>query len=172
VAYVYEREQGTLPRLQSLPIPERSIIVAKAVASFVLGVGSTAVLLVAGSVFFGVDFGDPLPTAVLVVALVAAVTSLVLLVIRVARTAEQAQVANTIIGLVMGVLGGSFFPVAGSGWLTTLSDLTPPAAFIRGLGIVSGGGDVADLGAPLTILFGFMALAAAIGLVMPDRVEP
>lgn len=172
VAYVYEREQGTLARLQSLPIPQRSIIVAKALASFVLGVGATTVLLVAGSVFFGVDFGDPVPIAVLVVALVAAVTSLVLMIIRVARTAEQAQVANTIIGLVMGVLGGSFFPVAGGGWLTTLSDLTPPAAFIRGLGVVSGGGGVADLGTPLAILFGFMAVAAAIGLAVPDRFEP
>lgn len=169
VAYVQEREFGTLPRLQSMPIPPRAIIIAKALGSFVLGVGATSVLLGAGSLLFGVGFGNPALVAVLVVALVAAVTSLVLLVIRIARTAEQAQIANSIIGLVLGLLGGSFFPIAGAGWLTTLSDLTPPAAFIRGLGIISGGGGLGDLGSPLAILLGFLVASTAVGLALPQQ---
>lgn len=169
IAYVQEREFGTLPRLQSMPIQPRAIIIAKALGSFVLGVLATGVLLGAGSVLFGVDFGNPALVAVLILALVAAVTSLVLLVIRIARTAEQAQIANSIFGMVLGLLGGSFFPITGAGWLVALSDLTPPAAFIRGLGIVNGGGGLADLGPSLAILFGFLVVATLVGLVLPVR---
>ncbi|MEZ5382611.1 MAG: ABC transporter permease [Microthrixaceae bacterium] len=163
IAYVQEREQGTLPRLQSMPFPPRSIIVAKAVVSFILGVSATAVLLVVGSLLFDVSFGSPLAVGALIVVAVAAVTSLVLLVTRVARTAEQAQAANAIVGFLMGVLGGSFFPIGGTGLLTRLSDLTPTAAFIRGLGITSGGGGIAELGGPFLVLavFGGVLLLVA-----------
>lgn len=79
------------------------------------------------------------PVTVMIVAAVMAVTSLVLLVTRVARTTEQAQAATSVIGILMGVLGGSFFPISGGGLLARLSDLTPTAAFIRGLGLTNGG---------------------------------
>ena len=169
ISYVEERENGTLPRLQSMPIRPGSIIVAKTLVSFVLGVASTTVLLTAGSMLFGASFGRVGPIAVLVVATVVAVTSLVLLVTKVARTSEQAQIANTIIGLVLGMLGGAFFPVTGSGWLARLADLTPPAAFIRGLGITSGGGGVTDLGGPLLVMAGFLLVAIAAFVAIPSR---
>lgn len=169
ISYVEERENGTLPRLQSMPIPPASIIIAKTVVSFVLGVASTTVLLTAGSVLFGASFGNVVPIAVLVVATVTAVTSLVLLVTKVARTSEQALVANSVIGLVLGMLGGAFFPVAGGGWLTRIADLTPPAAFIRGLGITSGGGGVTDLTGPLTVMAGFLMVSVVVFLLVPGR---
>ena len=45
------------------------------------------------------------------------------------------------VALVLGMLGGSFFPVAqAGGLLATLSLLTPQAWFLRGLGDLAGGG--------------------------------
>ena len=166
IAYIYEREHGTLPRLASMPFPARSIILAKVLVSLILGVSATTVLLIAGSLFFDVDFGNVVPIAVLIVAAVTAVTSLGLVITRVARTSEQAQGVNAIVGILMGVLGGSFFPISGSGVLSRISDLTPVAAFIRGLGITSGGGGVTDLGAPLAVfaVFGIAALATSLAL--------
>lgn len=169
ISYVEERENGTLPRLQSMPIPPSSIIIAKTVVSFVLGVASTTVLLAAGTLLFSASFGSVFPIAVLVVATVVAVTSLVLLVTKVARTSEQALIANSVIGLVLGMLGGAFFPIGGSGWLATVANLTPPAAFIRGLGITSGGGGVADLTGPLLIMAGFLVVSVVVFLVIPAR---
>lgn len=168
IAYIYEREHGTLPRLASMPFPARSIILAKLLISLILGISSTSVLLIAGTVFFGVNFGNIVPIVVLIVAAVAAVTSLGLVIIRVARTSEQAEGVNAIVGILMGVLGGSFFPISGSGVLSRLSDLTPTAAFIRGLGITSGGGGVTDLGAPLVVFAVFGAAALTISLVLGD----
>ncbi len=169
ISLLEERDQGTLPRLQAAPIHPRSIVVAKTLTSFVLGLVATAVLLGAGSLLFGVTFGSVVPIAVLVVATVAAATSLVLVVIRIARTAEQANTMNSILGIGLGVLGGSFFPIGGDGWLARLSDLTPPAALIRGLGITHGGGGVADLAGPLATVGGFLGAAVVLSLVIPDR---
>lgn len=168
ITYVQEREQGTLPRLMSMPIPPRSILLAKVLVSFILGVVATSVLLGVGSLLFGVGFGNPVPVAVMVVTAVIAVTSLVLLVTRVARTAEQAQGATAIVGILFGVLGGSFFPISGTGLLARLSDLTPTAAFIRGLGITSGGGGVNALGAPLTVFAVFAAVSLAISFALGE----
>lgn len=72
------------------------------------------------------------------------------------------------IGILMGVLGGSFFPITGSGLLGRISDLTPTAAFIRGLGITSGGGQVADLGGPLAVFAAFGVGALAISMALGD----
>ncbi len=169
IGYLQERDAGTLPRLQSMPFPPSSILLAKTLVSFVLGIAATTILLGAGATLFDVGFGSLLPVAVLVVAAVAATTSLVLLVTKVVATAEQAQIANSILGLVLGILGGAFFPIGGSGWLAVLSDLTPPAAFIRGLGITNGGGGVADLATPLAILGGFLAVSVLAFFVLPSR---
>ena len=168
IAYIAEREQGTLVRLVSMPLPPRSIILSKVLVSLILGVVATSVLLGAGSLFFGVRFGDIIPVGVVIVAAVVAVTSLVLVITRVARTSEQAQGANAMIGILMGVLGGSFFPITGSGLLGRISDLTPTAAFIRGLGITSGGGQVADLGGPLAVFAAFGVGALAISMALGD----
>jgi ABC-2 type transport system permease protein len=169
IGYLQERDVGTLPRLQSMPMAPSAIIIAKTLTSFVLGVVATSVLLGAGATLFDVSFGSVVPVAVLVVVAVAATTSLVLLITKVVTTAEQAQVANSIVGLVMGILGGAFFPIGGSGWLALVSDLTPPAAFIRGLGITNGGGGVADLATPLAILGGFLVVSVVLWFVLPER---
>nr|WP_274387596.1 ABC transporter permease [Salsipaludibacter albus] len=169
IGYLQERDTGTLPRLQSMPMHPRDIIVAKTLVSFVLGLVSTSILLTAGSLLFDVDFGSVVPIAVLVVATVAAATSLVLVVTKVARTAEQASTINAILGIALGVLGGAFFPIGGGGWLSRLSDLTPPAAFIRGLGITSAGGGVTDLAEPLATVAGFLVVAVVLALVLPAR---
>ncbi len=169
ISYLTERETGTLARLEAMPIHPRSIILAKTAVSYVLGVVATAILVTAGSVLFGVDFGAPVPITVLILATVAAATSLVLLVAKVARTAEQAQVVQSILALTLGILGGAFFPIASGGLLATLSDLTPPGAFIRGLGITHGGGGVVDLGPELATVLGFAVVVLVLAFVLPSR---
>lgn len=166
---VIERNQGTLARLQSMPMNPVLIVLAKALVSVVLGVTATTVLLTAGTLLFDVDFGHPALVAVLIVAAVVATTSVMLVVARVARTAEQANGASSILALVLGFSGGAFFPVSAPGVVGTLLDLNPVAAFIRGLGITSGGGGMADLGTPLLVLGIFAAVMVTIARLVPDR---
>jgi ABC-2 type transport system permease protein len=166
---VVEREHGTLARLRSMPMRPGLIVAAKGLVSFVLGVIATSVLLLAGSLLFGADFGAPLVVAVLVVCAVAAGTSLMFVIARVARTTEQANVLQSILAIVLGMAGGAFFPLDASGLAGRLLDLNPIGAFTRGLGISSGGGGVADLGGPLVTLLGFALVCGAVSRVLPDR---
>ncbi|MPV90223.1 ABC transporter permease subunit [Georgenia ruanii] len=166
---VAERQQGTLTRLLSMPVRRGSIVTAKGLTSFVLGVVATAVLLAAGSAFFGVGFGSPAAVAVLIVCVVAAATSLMFVIARVARTAEQANILQSILAMVLGVGGGAFFPIAATGLAGQLLDLNPVAAFIRGLGITAGGGGLAAIGVPVAIMLGFAVVCWAIARVVPNR---
>ncbi len=169
IALINEREQGTLARLQSMPMRPGLIVGAKALSGYVLGVGATLVLLVAGSLLFDVDFGSPLVVLVLVLAVVAAATSLTFVVVRLARTSEQASVLQSILAVVLGMAGGAFFPIAATGAAGALLDLNPVAAFTRGLGVSSGGGGLADVGQPLLMMLGFAAVAGLLSRLVPDR---
>lgn len=166
---VYERDQGTLTRLRSMPMRPGMVVVAKALVSFILGTLATSVLLLVGSLLFGVDFGSPVAVGVLVVVTVAAATSIMFVIVRIARTAEQANIAHSITAMALGIAGGAFTPILATGWLGTVLDLNPVAAFGRGLGITAGGGGVTDLGSPLLAVAGFGIVMIAASRALPDR---
>ena len=169
LSLVNEREQGTLARLRSMPMRPGLVVAAKALVSFVLGVVATTVLLVVGSLLFDVSFGSALAVGVLVVCAVTAATSLMLVIARVARTAEQANVLQSIFAIALGTAGGAFFPLTASGLAGQLLDLNPVAAFIRGLGITSGGGGLGDIGVPVLYMLAFAVVVTAASLLVPDR---
>lgn len=169
IALINEREQGTLTRLQSMPMRPGLIVAAKALSAYTLGVLATSVLLIAGTVLFDVSFGSILLVAVLVLGVVAAATSLTFIVARLARTAEQASVAQAILAVGLGMFGGAFFPISSTGLAGTLLDLNPVAAFTRGLGITAGGGGLADLVVPLVTMLGFAAGGLVVSRLVPDR---
>ena len=164
-----DRETGTLARLRSMPIRGGLIVASKALVSFVLGVVATGVLLAVGSVLFNADFGSVPAVAVLVLCVTAAGTSLMFLVVRIARTSEQASIMTSIAALVLGIAGGAFFPISAAGSFAWLLDLNPVAALLRGLGITSGGGGLADIGVPVAIMLGFGAFTLAVSRLVPDR---
>ncbi|PFG41180.1 ABC-2 type transport system permease protein [Georgenia soli] len=169
LSLVAEREQGTLARLRSMPMRPGLVVAAKALVGFVLGVVATTVLLVAGSLMFGVNFGAPLAVGVLVVCAVTAATSLMLVVARLARTAEQANIVQSILAIALGTAAGAFFPLTATGVVGQLLDLNPVAAFIRGLGITSGGGGLGDIGVPVAYMLGFAVVVVALSRLLPDR---
>jgi ABC-2 type transport system permease protein len=156
-----ERRDGTLRRLAASPIPRWSILGGKLLTSYVLGVASMAVLVVATSFAVGADWGNPLGVALLVACGVLAATAVMALVATLARTPEQAGTWQAVVALVLGMLGGAFFPVARAGGaIETVSLATPHAWFLRGLGeLASGAGASAVLPACGAIL----AFAAVVG---------
>lgn len=164
-----EKEQGTLGRIRSTAVPQWTIIAAKAVVGFSLGVAASAVLLASGTLLFGVDFGSPAVVGLLVLGAAAAATSLTFIVAKVVRTAEQANVAQSIVAMVLGIAGGAFFPIQASGFMAVLMDLNPVGAFIRGLGISAGGGGVGEIAVPLMTMWGFAVVCVLVSRFLPDR---
>ena len=139
-----ERTGGTLPRLLSAPIRRGAVVAGKLTTSVLLGLLSMTVLVVATSVLLGANWGHPVGVALLVASGVLAATGVTAVVASLARTADQAGNAQAVVAIVLGMLGGAFFPIAQIGGLTaTLSLATPHAWFLRGLGDLAGGGDPA-----------------------------
>lgn len=139
-----EEREGTLARLFAAPIHRSSVVFGKAYLSFLLGVISMGILVVATQLLMGATWGAPLGVALLVVAGVLSAVAIMGLVASVAKTPEGAGNIGGIIAVILGMLGGVFFPIGqGDDFLSKLTLLTPHAWFMRGLG------DLAD-GAPWT----------------------
>jgi linearmycin/streptolysin S transport system permease protein len=135
-----ERANGTLARLVAAPISRSAILVAKMLTSLILGVISMGVLVVATTWLFGASWGNPLGVGVLIVAAVLAALAVMALVATVAKTSEQAGQWQSVVAVVLGLLGGTFFPVSHApGVLSNLTFLAPQAWFLRGLGDLRGG---------------------------------
>lgn len=161
-----ERKEGTLARLLAAPVSRASILAGKVLTSFLLGIISMTVLILASSLFLGAHWGDPVGVVILVLAGVTAATAVTVLVATLAKTSEQAGTWQTIIALVLGMLGGSFFPVSqAGGFFAKVSLITPHAWFLRGLGDLAGGADPAAVLPAAGAILLFAAVVGGIGLL-------
>jgi ABC-2 type transport system permease protein len=169
-----ERQNGTMARLLAAPIRPIAIFGGKLLVSFAVGVVSLSLLAVATSAFLGASWGDPAGVAVLVVTGTLAATGLMALVGSLARTAEQAGNWQSIVAVVLGTLGGSFFPVGQiGGALGVLSYFTPHRWFLQGLSDLAGGGGVGVVWQPALALLGFAVAGGAVAVLRgPQLVRP
>jgi len=159
-----ERSDGTLARLLAAPISQASILGGKLLTSFGLGVISMAVLVVATSLLFGADWGNPLGVAILIVAAIASAMGIMSLIASVARNAEQAANWQSVVSVVLGLLGGTFFPVSQApGVLSTLTFAAPQAWFLRGLGDLRGG-RLSVIWVPVLAMLGFAVVSGGLAL--------
>ena len=134
-----ERQFGTLNRLLASPMTVMSVHLGKALGAFLLGIVSMAVLAVAAVLLMGASWGPPGAVAVLIVAIVVAALGLMALVGSFARTAEQASNYQAIVAVVLGMVGGAFFPLPlDEGLMRIIAWVSPHAWFLRGLGDATG----------------------------------
>ena len=161
-----ERRGGTLPRLVAAPIAPWSIILGKALGSFVMAAVAMAVLVVASSLLLGASWGDPLAVALLVFAAVVAAMGITALITTLSRTEEQAGSWNSIAAVTLAILGGAFFPLSrGPEFLQQASLLTPHAWFLRGIGdLAPQGTGVGTVLLPVGVLLLIGLVTGAIGL--------
>ena len=168
-----ERRDGTLARMLAAPISRRSVLAGKLATSVALGTISMTVLAVATHYLLGAHWGNPLGVAILIVCGVVAATAVMALVASLARTPDEAQTLESIVALVLGMLGGTFFPVAQAGGvLALLSDATPQAWFLRGIaepGRRRGRTRRARAGARDPV---FAAVTGAVAFVRSNRLVP
>lgn len=161
-----ERRDGTLARLLAAPISPGSIIIAKALSTFALGTASMVVLVVASTFLLGAEWGDPLAVGALILAGVVSAMGLTSLLGGLAQTDEQAAGYASIAAVVLGILGGTFFPLSQApGLLANLTLLTPHYWLMRGFGdLAPQGADVTDIGPSILALVGFGVVLGALAL--------
>ena len=165
-----ERRDGTLARMLAAPVHHGSILVGKLLTSVALGIVSMVVLAVATRLLLGAHWGDPLGVGLLIVAGVLAATAVMALVATLARTPDQAQSWGSMAALVLGMLGGAFFPIAQAGGvLAALSLASPHAWFLRGLQEISGGAGVSAALGPVAAILAFAVVAGGLAAMRIHR---
>lgn len=141
------RRLGVSRRMLGTPTSARTILAGEAMGRFAIALAQAAVIFVAGSVVFAVDWGDPLGAAALILSFVLVGTGVGMLFGTIFRTPEQAGAIGPPLGIGLGMLGGCMWPLeivpepmqrlghlfphawAMDGWI----DLT---AFGRGIGAI------------------------------------
>jgi len=106
--FVAERRQGTLKRLRAAPLSRTQILLGKLLPCYVLSVTQGLLLLGAGNVVFGMEWG-PHPFWLLPVVLTTSLAAMgmALLVAAIARTETQVSIYGTLLVLVLASLSGS-----------------------------------------------------------------
>jgi len=164
-----ERNNGTLSRLLAAPIRRPMILVGKMLTAFLLGMVSMIILAVATTLMFGAEWGNPIGVLILIFSGVVSAMGIMAIVAGFARTAEQAGTFAGIIGVVLGFLGGTFFPIAqAGGLLAKLRFLTPHAWFMQGLGDLAGG-NLADIVPSVLALLLFGLVAGSVAMLRLGR---
>jgi ABC-2 type transport system permease protein len=108
---IRSRQLRVTQRMYATPTTARTIVVGEMLARVAIAGYQAVLILVAGTLFFGVDFGDPLAAAVLVAVFVLVGTSVGMLMGTVFSTPEQAGSIGPMAGIAMGMLGGCMWPL-------------------------------------------------------------
>jgi ABC-2 type transport system permease protein len=166
-----ERAGGTLRRLLAAPVPRWAVLAGKLASSVIIGVVSTSVLMAASTALMGSDWGDPVAVGILVVAGVLAATGVTAVVASLARNADQAGSWGAAVAVLLGLVGGVFFPIAQMGGVAATASLfTPHAWFLRGLGELQGGGGVQAVLPAAGAMLLFAAVTSAVALTRLGKV--
>ena len=155
-----ERSEGTLPRLLTSPTSLAQFLGGKVMGVFFTGATQVGILIIATTILFGVQWGDPLGIAVLILAAVFAATGWGMLITAFARTPGQVASIGSAVMLIFAILGGSFINLNQMPpFFETISKITPNAWGMDGFTTLALGGTLKNLGEPILAL-------AVMGLVL------
>ena len=165
-----EAAQGTLPRLLVSPTSTVQVLGGKIFGIYLTGVVQVLILILASTLLFQLNWGDPLAVLALVLATVAAAVGWGLLITALARTPGQVNAIGSAIMLIFGVLGGSFFSLDNIGpWFRTISKITPNAWGLDGFTTLGMGGRLVDIVQPITALLVMAAVLFTIAMLLINR---
>lgn len=119
VLFAAERSSGTLRRLLTMPVRKETFLFGTIFGSFALGVVQMVILVLFGRFVLGISYGrDPVGLMLLLIAFALAATALGTTLGTFVKTDSQANNLSIMLGMVMALLGGCWFPI----------ELFPPAA--------------------------------------------
>jgi ABC-2 type transport system permease protein len=120
-----EERQGTLARMMVAPTTFGPLLAGKLLGVFATGALQLTVLIVATRLIFGLRWGPVGGVALMVISVALAAAALGACIVAFSRNEQQAGIASAAIAMLFGILGGSFFNMAGfPAWMEPLSKLT------------------------------------------------
>lgn len=129
VAFMTERQQGTLQRLVTMPITRWQLLGGKLLARFLMGMLQYGIIFAFGYLVLGVRFGnDPLALLLTMVVFTLCITALTLALATLLRSEAQAGAVTLLLTLTLAPLGGAWWPLEiVPSWMQTLGHVSPVA---------------------------------------------
>jgi ABC-2 type transport system permease protein len=110
MSIVWDKSMGVFDRILAAPVSSTSIIVGKTMAGAVMGVISALVLLIIGSIVFGVSFAN-ISIVILIILLASfSFTGIGTIISGLASEPREAMMLSNLLRFPMMFLGGVFFP--------------------------------------------------------------
>ncbi len=160
-----ERQEGTLRRLMTAPIPRWTIIAGKMLAYLVLVIAQVVLIFGGASLIFDMPLGNSiLGLALLTLSMGLAATGLGMLIAAISKTNRQADTTGTLLGFVLGGLGGSIvFGIVplykGGGTMELITRFIPHSYALRGFdALMIQGKGLVDVLPEVGFLLGFALL--------------
>jgi ABC-2 type transport system permease protein len=168
ISFIEERRSGTWQRLRACPVSTATLLTAKLVPFFVIGLLQVAFLLAVGIGVFGMTIAGSLAAVVVLSAsMVLCAVTLGLLVASFGGSEKAVGGVVSVLLLILGMLGGAMVPrEIMPEALAHVGALTPHGLALDGLRalVLRAGTSVTDVVAPTLGLLGFSAGFALLGL--------
>jgi ABC-2 type transport system permease protein len=146
-----EQLGGTLPRILVSPTKPAQVLGGKIFGIFLTGTAQMLILILTSTLFFQIQWGDPLAVFILVLASVLGAVGWGLLLTAIIKTPGQISATGTALMLIFGILGGSFVSrEILPDWLKTVSLITPNAWGLDGFQTLALGGGLQDILVPIS----------------------
>ncbi len=162
-----EREIGTLRRLLATPVRRAQVLMGKTLGVALVAGFEAALLVGFGAVVFGVPWGsDPLPVALVLLALVLASTGLGVMISALVRTRSQMSAIAPVLSTALAMLGGCYWPIEiTSPFMQRIALLTPTGWAMMALkDVVARGMGVEAVVLPVAVLLTFGVVCLAVGI--------
>ncbi|MCB9412678.1 MAG: ABC transporter permease [Actinobacteria bacterium] len=170
----------TLVESRRLGVSKRMLATPTGIGPHILGIGlgrwwlggiQAALLLAIGALLFGVDFGNWGAVAVLAVVWTALAAAVGMLIGSLARTADQVVAISVPLGIGMGMLGGSMWPLSVvPPFMRAIAHATPHAwANDAWIAIIDGGAGVGGIATELLVLSAVTVAMASLAVFFLRR---
>ena len=164
-----EEEAGTLPRLFTTPTPQSTILGGKFISTFLLLSMQVIVLIIITSLLFGINWGEPLPVALVILGLVVVASSFGIFVTSFVKDTRQGGIIYGGVMTVMGMVGMlTAFTAAnptGSTAFEMASLVVPQGWGVRGWRLLLEGGGVEDVLLTVVVMLAAGAVFFVIGVL-------
>jgi ABC-2 type transport system permease protein len=152
---INEHRDGTLPRLFTTPTPRGVILGGKYISVFLVVLIQSIVLVLAGRLLLGADWGEPGPLAALILCSALMAASVALFTVSFARTPAQAGAVSSAIFVFLGLVSGNFTGTADVGALSTIRRISPMGWMMEGWTGLLFGGSWGEIALPVLACLGF-----------------
>lgn len=166
-----EKREGMLWRQLSLPVGRGTLFAGKVAGRLLIAAMQIAVLVLAGRYLFHVRMGHaPFGLAALLLSYAFAVAGIATFLGAVLKNPEQASAVGWLASMVMGAMGGCWWPAeVMPGWLRTASHVFPTAWAMDAFhALISFGKSGSAVALPCVVLIGFGVVFSAWGAFKLD----